>query len=396
MSATMAPQIDTARNGEWMADPGFGVYVHVPFCLHRCHYCDFNTYEGQDALHATYVDALVEEILRWDGAVPSGGATSVFVGGGTPTLLDAWQLRRVLDAIRDRVGIAPGAEVTVEANPETVDEAKFEALLAAGFDRVSIGVQSLVPRVLAGLGRRHSPEVALRAIRAARAAGVADLNADLIYGSPWERGEDWERSLRGVIDEGPDHVSAYALTIEEGTPLATLVATGRVPHVDPDVQAERHGRAEELLSAAGYRRYEVSNWARPGRSSRHNVLYWSGGDYLGFGAGAHAHVAGHRWWSTRLPRDFIAAVGTGGSTRAGEERLEPDRRAGEALMLGLRLTSGIDLDAFARRHGTGPLQARAETIGDLVSRGLLEGDGARLRVAPRATMLSDDVLCRLL
>lgn len=390
----MTTILDPARSGQWLEDPGFGVYVHIPFCLHRCHYCDFNTYEDQESLHASYVDALVADIERWQGTREP--ATSVFFGGGTPTLLEPRDLGRILGAVRDRIGIAPGAEITIEANPETVDEARFAALLAAGFERVSIGVQSLVPRVLTGLGRTHSPETALRAIAAARAVGFEDVNADLIYGSPWERPEDWVTSLRGVVDAAPDHVSAYALTVEEGTPLATLVATGRVADVDPDVQADRHGIADEILSLAGFARYEVSNWARSGRGSRHNVLYWSAGDYLGFGAGAHAHLDGHRWWSTRLPRDFIAAVRDGSSTKAGEERLEGDQRAGEALMLGLRLAGGIDTAAFERRYGRTALETRAPTLESLQSQGLIERVGDRLRLSAGGTLLGNDVLCRLL
>ena len=390
----MTTILDPARSGQWLEDPGFGVYVHIPFCLHRCHYCDFNTYENQESLHARYVDALVADIERWQGTREP--ATSVFFGGGTPTLLEARDLSRILGAIRDRIGIAAGAEITIEANPETVDEPKFAALLAAGFGRVSIGVQSLSPRVLTGLGRTHSPETALRSIAAARAAGFDDMNADLIYGSPWERPDDWVASLRGVVDAAPDHVSAYALTVEEGTPLATLVATGRVADVDPDVQADRHGIADEILSLAGFTRYEVSNWARPGRASRHNVLYWSAGDYLGFGAGAHAHLDGHRWWSARLPRDFIAAVRDGSSTMAGEERLEGDQRAGEALMLGLRLAGGVDTKAFERRYGRRALETRAPTLGPLQSQGLIERVGDRLRLSAGGTLLGNDVLCRLL
>jgi putative oxygen-independent coproporphyrinogen III oxidase len=302
----------------------------------------------------------------------------------------------VLRAIADRVGLAHDAEITAEANPETVDRPYFEELLAAGFNRVSIGVQSLVPRVLTGLGRAHSPERALAAIEAARAAGFTDVNADLIYGSPWERPEDWLASLSGIVDARPDHVSAYALTIEEGTPLATLIATGRVPDVDPDVQAERYEVAEASLAAAGYERYEVSNWALPGHASRHNVLYWSAGDYLGFGAGAHAHVGGRRRWSVRLPRDYIVAARAGMSTEAGAEQLGPDQRAGEALMLGLRLASGVDLDGFARRFGRASLTRRRPALDELVTRGLLEESGGTVRLAPSATLLANEALCRLL
>ena len=378
-------------SGEWRADPGFGVYVHIPFCLHRCHYCDFNTYEGQGDLHDRYVDALVRAIEMSEGAFPE--ATSVFFGGGTPTLLEPQQLGRVVGAVRGRCGIATGAEVTVEANPETVDEKTFAGLLDAGFNRVSIGVQSLVPRVLMGLGRTHSPERALDAIAAARRAGVPDVNADLIYGSPWETPEDWLTSLTGLVAAGPDHVSAYALTIEEGTPLATLVNTRRVPNVDPDVQAERHGIANEVLGAAGYDRYEISNWARSGHASSHNVLYWSAGDYLGFGAGAHGHLAGRRYWSLRLPRDYIDRVEKGSSPED-EHEVVPDR-CGEALMLGLRLTSGVEIAAFESRFG--PLGAeRVDRIDELTASGALEQEDGHLRLSERATLLANDVIARLL
>lgn len=386
--------VATARDGCWMCEPGFGVYVHIPFCRHRCHYCDFNTYEGQDDWHQAYVDALVEEIRRWDGC--GRAATSVFFGGGTPTLLAPAQLGCVLGAVRERFGLAPDPEITVEANPETLDERYLAALLREGFNRISIGIQSLVPKVLLGLGRTHPPEVALGAVAAARAAGFSDINADLIYGSPWEEDQDWLRSLTGVIEAEVDHVSGYALTVEEGTPLATLVRTRRLSDVDPDVQADRHAVAEELLGAAGFIRYEISNWARPGRASRHNVLYWSGGDYAGFGAGAHAHVAGERWWSERLPREFIALVEKGASTVAGSERLEADSRAGEALMLGLRLTSGVDLSEFGERYGASAVAARVDTIGTLHSQGLLEAVEGRLRLSERGTLVANDVLCRLL
>jgi putative oxygen-independent coproporphyrinogen III oxidase len=391
---TLAPA-PTRRTGAWLEDPGFGVYVHIPFCAKRCHYCDFNTYEGQAELHESYVAALVHEIEA-TGTNPGPPATSVFFGGGTPTLLPPPALSRILRAVRDSYGLARDAEVTVEANPETVDEHDFEELLKAGFNRFSIGVQSLAPHVLAGLGRTHSGEVALAAFHAARSAGAHDVNLDLIFGSPWERPDDWTHTLDRVIEAGPDHVSAYALTIEEGTPLHTLIATGRVVDVDPDTQAERHETASRLLGAAGYVRYEVSNWAKPHRASRHNVLYWSAGNYIGFGAGAHSHNSGRRSWRMRLPRAYIAAVASGCGTEAGAEVLSGDTRAGEALMLGLRLTDGIDLPGFVRRFGAGPRDARHEAIATLVGAGLLRRDGARLKLARDAVLIANEVLCRLL
>lgn len=385
---------DGARSGEWLTEPGFGVYVHVPFCAHRCSYCDFNTYEGLDHLHEPYTAALIRAIETWPGDYPP--PTSVFFGGGTPTLLPAARLVRILAAIDNRFSPAGDAEITVEANPESVDEAELTALLAGGFNRLSIGVQSLVPHVLEGLGRTHSGRRALDALAAARRAGAGDVNLDLIYGSPWETPDDWIASLDGVIEAGPDHVSAYALTVEEGTPLHTLVATGRAPDVEPDDQAERHAVADERLEAAGLVRYEVSNWARPHLASRHNVLYWSAGDYLGFGAGAHSHVGGCRWWTTRRPRDFMTAVDAGGSAEAGGESLASDEQAGEAMMLGLRLVSGVDLDGFSRRFGREAVESRRPTIDSLTEAALLEQAGSRVRLAPSATMLANDVLCRLL
>jgi putative oxygen-independent coproporphyrinogen III oxidase len=384
----------SAGNGVWREHPGFGVYVHIPFCARRCHYCDFNTYEGLQSLHRPYVDALVRQIEGCPGSHPP--VTSVFFGGGTPTLLDPSELGRVLRAVRAHFGIAPDAEITMEANPETVDATRFTELLEQGVNRVSIGVQSLAPHVLQGLGRTHSAGTALDAITEAHGAGFTNVNADLIYGSPWEDPGDWGATLEGVVAAEPAHISAYALTVEEGTPLATLVRTGRVPDVDPDVQAHRHGVAESVLRSAGYARYEVSNWARLGHASQHNLLYWCAGDYLGFGAGAHAHVDGHRWWNMRLPRDFIAALQNDESVVAGEERLDARARAGEALMLGLRLSGGVDVAGFTRRFGSEALAERQRDVDDLISLGLLEADAGRLRLASRGTLVANEALSRLL
>jgi oxygen-independent coproporphyrinogen-3 oxidase len=380
--------------GEWSAEPGFGVYLHIPFCLHRCHYCDFNTYEGIDELHAPYVNALEREIRELPGEIPE--ATSVFFGGGTPTLLPPAALARLLAAVRSRVGLAPDAEVTIEANPETVDAGVFEALLRAGANRFSIGIQSLEPIVLERLGRRHSVAIATGAVNAARAAGVADLNVDLIFGSPWETDEAWERTLEAAVELEPDHISAYSLMVEPGTPLATLVATGREPDVDPEVQAARYARADEVLGDADYVRYETSNWARPGRASRHNILYWSAGDYLGLGAGAHGHRSGRRSWAVRLPRDYIARIERGRPAEDGAEILDPSARADEALMLGLRLTSGIDRRGFRVRFGSDPLGGREEVTADLERAGVLRVDEARVSIEPGAAFVANEILARLL
>lgn len=383
-----------ARTGRWVADPGFGVYVHIPFCAHRCHYCDFNTYEGLDDLHGRYVEALVRAIHG--AAAAAREVTSIFMGGGTPTLLPAVELRRVFDALRDTMPIASDAEITVEANPETVDEAHFGELLDAGVNRVSIGVQSLAPHVLRGLGRTHSAQRALDAVDDATRAGFTDVNIDLIYGSPWETDNDWRATLQQAVDAEPTHVSAYALTVESETPLATFVSTGRVPDVDPDIQAARHAIADAVLGAAGFARYEISNWALPDHACAHNVLYWCAGDYLAFGAGAHGHADGRRYWQVRLPRDYIAAVERRGSTIDGEEQLGGDARSGEALALGLRLASGIDLVGFAERFGPRALAERGDAIARLTDLGLLARAGDRLHLTERGTMLANEVQSQLL
>ncbi len=380
------------RSGEWTADPGFGVYLHIPFCLHRCHYCDFNTYENKAHLQDAYVDALLADIRRCEyNGLP---ATSVYFGGGTPTLLSPGQLGRLLDAVRDRVGLAPGAEVTVEANPETVDEATFESLMDAGFNRFSVGIQSLSDDVLAALGRRHDSGVARRALAAARRAGAEDLNADLIYGSTWEREGDLRTSLEGILAAGCSHVSAYALTVEEGTPLHTMVATGRAADVDLDMQAERAEIVDGLLSSAGFRRYEVSNWALDDRASAHNVLYWCAGEYLGLGAGAHGNVAGRRCWALRRPEEFIAAVRSGDPTEDGYELLEPRARTREAAILGLRLLSGIDEAAFLARFEPDP--GLGDAFDGLVGLGLLERVEGRLRATNRGLEMASEVARRIL
>jgi putative oxygen-independent coproporphyrinogen III oxidase len=388
-------RVASRRAGEWLVDPGFGVYVHIPFCAKRCHYCDFNTYTGQESLHSRYVRALEKAIEEWP-AKQDRPATSVYFGGGTPTLLDEASLARLLRAVRSRIGVVPDAEITVEANPETVDESVFEALLNAGFTRVSVGVQSLVPRVLAALGRTHSADAALEALRAARRAGFEDINADLIFGTFCESDEDWRISLEGVAEAAPEHISAYALTVEEGTPLATLVATGRVPDVDPDIQADRFAATQAALGGAGYRRYEISNYARPGRASAHNLLYWSAGEYAGFGAGAHGHEGGRRYWNVRLPRAYIEAVESGASTEAGSEHLQPDALAGEALVLGMRLTSGVDEAGFAARFGAPALARRQPAVARLRALGLVAEAPGRLALAPRATLVANDAFVGLL
>lgn len=315
---------------------GFGVYVHVPFCAHRCDYCDFAAWDDRGHLMTAYVDACRAEIDQRRAQRPLPAATSVFFGGGTPSLLPPDRLAAILEAIET----APGAEITVECNPETVTPQLMEAYAAAGVTRVSLGMQSSRPGVLARLGRRHDPASVPAAVRAARAGGIARVNLDLIYGTPGESAGDWAASLRAALAMGPDHLSAYALSIEPGTPLGRRVRAGLMPPVDPDVQAARYEVADDLLTDAGFRWYEISSWARPGAECRHNLGTWLGEPYLGIGCAAHSHLDGRRSWNLRRPEDYLAAVTAGASPEAGGVVPDPRAAAEERFALALRTRWG--------------------------------------------------------
>ena len=318
-----------------------GLYVHVPFCLTRCGYCDFNAYAGLDHLAARYVRALIREAdlvaPAWEG-VPFA---SVFLGGGTPTTLETADLAALLEQVRERFAVAEGAEVTVEANPDTVDREKLEGLLEAGCGRLSMGAQSFDRAVLASLARIHGPSSVRRAMREARAAGIDNVNVDLIYGAHGETRESWRRTLHEAIALGPEHVSAYALTVEPATPLGRRVAAGLVPAPDPDLQADMFELACELLRDAGYRHYEVSNWARPGSECVHNLGYWERRPYLGLGAGAHSYRDDRRWWNVRPPEEYLRMVESGRVPVGGEERLDRSAAHLEEVFLRLRILQGI-------------------------------------------------------
>jgi oxygen-independent coproporphyrinogen-3 oxidase len=325
-----APLLDAAAGG-------LGVYVHIPFCATRCDYCAFATWTDRGHLMGRYVDAVVVDIER---AVADGMpvATSVFFGGGTPTLLAAGDLVRVVAAIPR----APGAEVTVEANPDTVTPALTDALAAGGVNRLSIGVQSMVPHVLAALGRTHDPDNVRAAVAAVRASGFSSFNLDLIYGGAGESLDDWRATVERALELDPPHLSAYALTVEAGTPLADDAAR----HPDDDDQADKYLLADELLGTTGRPWYEISNWAVPGHECRHNLLYWSQGDYQGFGCAAHSHRAGRRFWNRRTPDRYVEAVEAGSSVEAAGERLDPEARRLEALQLALRTRDGVPAEAL--------------------------------------------------
>ena len=331
-----------------------GFYVHVPFCQRRCGYCDFNTYTaaelGPGVSRDTYPALAAAEIrlARRVLGTAAGPVATVFFGGGTPTLLPARQLGEILRVIEGEFGLAPGAEVTVEANPESVDPASLAALRAAGFTRISLGMQSAAPHVLAVLDRVHEPGRPARCAQWAREAGFGHVSLDLIYGTPGETDADWRESLEAALAAGPDHISAYALIVEEGTRLAARVRRGEVGVPDDEAMADRYLAADELLSARGLGWYEVSNWASgPAARCRHNQLYWTGGHWWGVGPGAHSHVGGVRWWNVKHPAAYAARL-TGGTSPglAREELTGPERRL-EEIMLLTRLSSGCPVGMLA-------------------------------------------------
>ncbi|MBI4260473.1 MAG: radical SAM family heme chaperone HemW [Actinobacteria bacterium] len=363
---------------------GPGLYVHVPFCLTRCGYCDFNAYAGLGHLADRYIAALRREAEMAAGEWTGASFGTVFLGGGTPTTLAPGEVVRLIEDLDRTLGLGEEAEVTVEANPDTVDEAYLRELRVGGVTRLSMGVQSFDPAVLAALERVHSPDSARRAYRAARAAGFDDVNLDLIYGAQGETLASWRGTVEEAVALGPDHLSAYALTIEPSTPLGRKVAAGLVPAPDPDLQAEMYDLACELLAAAGYRHYEVSNWALPGLECRHNVVYWRRGAYLGLGAGAHSHRDGRRWWNLRPPLAYLEAVEAGRPPVGGEERVTPEGARLEEVFLRLRTTEGIpaaDVDP-----------ALAEPY---LAEGLLSRRNGHLVLTERGMFLANDVALAL-
>jgi putative oxygen-independent coproporphyrinogen III oxidase len=384
------PPAAAARFG----DREFGVYVHVPFCRTRCGYCDFNTYTatelGGGASQAAYPGLVHREIDLAARALPRGKATvsTVFFGGGTPTLLTPAQLGGILKKIDDAFGLAGDAEVTVEANPETVDAATLRQLRGQGVTRVSFGMQSSEAHVLRILDRRHEPGRPQRCVRWAKQAGFEHVSLDLIYGTPGESDEDWRRSLAAALDAGPDHISAYALIVEEGTRLAARVRRGELRPPDDDVLADRYLIADEMLSAAGLTWYEISNWAA-GETARcrHNMLYWTGGDWWGFGPGAHSHVGGTRWWNVRHPSAYASRLAAGQSPAQAREVLTDAMRRMEEIMLRVRLAEGAPLSLLsgaARDHAE---RAVASALADPAAFA-----GGRLVLTRQGRLLADAVV----
>jgi oxygen-independent coproporphyrinogen-3 oxidase len=360
----------------------FGVYLHVPFCRVRCGYCDFNTYTAEEvrgvnrmdyAEHAAAEVRFAADVLARTG-LPDRSVATVFFGGGTPTMLPVAQLGSMLDAVRSAWGIRDGAEVTTEANPDSVDRDYLFELADAGFTRVSFGMQSAVPHVLATLERTHDPDRVPLVVRWAREAGL-QVSVDLIYGTPGESLGDWRASLEQATACEPDHLSAYALIVEDGTKLARQIRSGALARPDDDLQADMYELADDLLERAGFRWYEVSNWARDdAHRSRHNLAYWTGQDWWGIGPGAHSHVGGIRWWNAKHPAAYADRVLHGRSPAVGRESLDAATRAVESVLLGIRIRDGLaiaGLDAAARTAvagliADGLVNAKAALAGSLV------------------------------
>jgi oxygen-independent coproporphyrinogen-3 oxidase len=360
--------------------PPLGIYVHVPFCAVRCGYCDFNTYvstQGRDG----FAGAIAQELEQARAQLGDRSADTVFIGGGTPSLLDPAELRTMLEAIE----LTPGAEVTSEANPESATKDWLEGAREAGVNRISFGMQSSQPHVLAELDRVHTPGRVPEAVAEARAAGFERISVDLIYGAHGETDADWEASVRAALALEPEHVSAYALIVEPGTRLHARVRAREIPPPDDDAQARRYELADELLSAAGLSWYEISNWGEP---CRHNLGYWRGHDWWGAGPGAHSHLDGTRWWNLKRPLAWAARVRNGASPAAGSERLDAETRRFERIMLGVRLAEGLDaaeLDDAGRAEAE---RMRAE--------GLLANGGPYLTLSRRGRLLADAVARRLI
>ena len=371
-----------------LGGPEFGFYVHVPFCVTRCGYCDFNTYTatelGPGASRDSYAETAIQEVrlarrVLGDRDLP---VRTVFFGGGTPTLLPPGELGRILRAIDTEFGLVPGAEVTTESNPESVDETNLAELREHGFTRMSFGMQSAREHVLKVLDRTHTPGRAKQVAAWARAAGFEHVNLDLIYGTPGESDDDWRASLESALEADPDHVSAYALIVEEGTRLAAQVRRGELAAPDDDAMADRYLMADELLGAHGLPWYEISNWARDEAARcRHNVLYWTGANWWGIGPGAHSHVGGTRWWNVKHPAAYAARLGEGVTPAYAREVLDDDVRRMERIMLEIRLAGGCPLDLLDE-----------SAVAGLQAQGLLEVTGDRAVLTLKGRLLADAVV----
>ena len=373
------------------------LYLHIPYCLSRCHYCDFNTYVLDGPQSREYVRALAAEIRHQGAALDAEQrrVETIFFGGGTPSLLPAEDLCALLEVCRGAFRVAPEAEITLEANPETVMPEAFVALRRGGFNRVSLGVQALHAGLLQVLGRPHTPARATEAFAAVRAAGFANVNLDVMFGLPGQSLRDWRRTLEGVVSLAPEHLSTYGLTIEEGTLFGRLHRQGALRLPPEGAHLTMYREALRYLPAAGYRRYEISSFARPGFECRHNLTYWRQGEYLGLGAGAHGYLGGVRSMNQRLPAAYISAVTRQGSAVVARENPSPVEQVEEALMLGLRLADGLHLAAIAARFGLPDPPIDPAVLARLTGMGFIEAGDGLLRLTEAGLAVSDTVITEL-
>ena len=383
-------------------DKTFHAYVHVPYCKARCGYCDFNTYTAEEigtSSQATFAQTLIKEIdfskeVLESSKIPSRGLSTVFFGGGTPTLLPVTDLIAILEELKETFGFDSGLDITTEANPDSVDEEYLRQLKDAGFTRVSIGMQSAVPKVLAVLERTHNPENVAIAIQAAKNAGLA-TSVDLIYGSPTETLEDWRESLQAAIDLDTDHISAYSLIVEEGTKLARQIKSGQLPEPDEDIHADMYELAEEMFTAAGFTNYEVSNWSKSTDTrSSHNMAYWKSMDWWGYGPGAHSHVGGVRWWNVKNPAAYQDRINAAVSPALERELIDEENRNIERVMLETRITEGIEL-AWLKERGFASNQAVSELMAEELIEAKAVFSGC-IKLTLKGRLLADLVVRKLL
>jgi oxygen-independent coproporphyrinogen-3 oxidase len=380
------------------------LYIHIPFCQTLCTYCAFNTYAGLNALIAPYLDALRCEMRAVSSGLSKAHSHSLFLGGGTPSLLDPEQVASIVHTAREHYGLSPTAEITLEANPGATDEARLTAYRAAGVNRLSLGIQSAHAGELRLFGRRHTPEQSAETFAMARRAGFDNISLDLIYGAPHQTLDGWDTTLHTVLAWQPDHLSLYALTLEPGTSLHIRVKRGTLPPPDPDLAADMYDHARLLIAQAGLAHYEISNWACPGFESLHNRQYWLNRPYLGFGAGAHGSAGGVRYWNVDPVREYIDRIDQGpprgyplSAAAAGCEEIARELEMSETLILGLRLVrEGVGKAAFAARFGCEPGEVFGPALNELTEMGLISVDAEAIRLTERAYLVSNQVFVRLL
>ncbi len=383
------------------ADAAIGVYIHVPFCAHICPYCDFTTYAGKNNLIPAYVDAVEQEIQLRAGEANGRQVATIYLGGGTPSLLSPEEIGRILEAVSSELTVLPDAEITMEANPNALSLEHLQGYRTAGINRLSIGAQTLDRRGLRTLGRQHEANDVLTSLADAHEAGFDRVSLDFIFGWPGQTRESWQRDLQSLIDlgdAGPDHLSLYSLIIEPGTPYADAAARGILQIPDDDATADLYEDAISMLDAAGWNHYEIANWCRDADGhSRHNAIYWQHGDYLGIGAGAFGTMNGNRVMNQLLPERYINDLQAGTLPQSNTEILDEATARGETMMLGLRmLNDGVNAAAFAHRHGIGLEEHFGEPIARMTGLGLMESTGQGVRLTQRGMMLANSVVTEFL